>query len=71
MVRIKVIMPEIASAGYDALCGILELEFSQDGQIWQFYDVPETVWYALRQSKAVQTFFNTNIIGIYKSKRIS
>ncbi len=70
MKRIKVIMPEIASAGYDALCGILELEFLNDGQIWQFFDVPESVWYTFRKSEAVWAFYNTNIIGIYKARRI-
>lgn len=70
MKRNKMMMPGIVSAGYDALNEILELEFQQDGQIWQFYDVPENVWYAFRKTEAVQTFYHTCIIGKFRAEQI-
>ncbi len=68
--RMKVIMPEIASAEYDVLCGVLELEFVRDGHVWRFTDIPEDVWYAFCKTDVAQTYLLTNIIGIYPAKRI-
>lgn len=70
MNRSKTLMLGIASAGYDALCEILELEFSSDGQIWQFYDVPEHIWYEWRKTESALAFFHTNILGKYAAKQI-
>ena len=71
LTRIKTAMDGIASAGYDALYAILELEFIPDGQVWQFYDVPEQVWYAWRNTESCISFFHTNIAGKYRAKQIS
>lgn len=70
MKRFKIAMDGIASAGYDALCAVLELEFLTDGQVWQFYDVPECVWYEWRNTEAALAFFHTNIAGKYRSELI-
>lgn len=70
MKRIKIAVAGITSAGYDALCEVLELEFLSDGQVWQFYDVPEGVWYEWRKTEAAVSFFHTNIAGKYHSKLI-
>ena len=35
----------IKSAGYDAQQQMLEIEFANNGQIWQFDNVPEDIWY--------------------------
>ena len=68
--RIKVIVPEIANAEYDVLCGVLELKFMRAGHVWRFFDVPESVWYAFCKVDMAQAYFITNIIGIYPAKRI-
>lgn len=70
MTRSKTVIEGIASAGYDALCAILELEFCSGGEIWQFYDVPEQVWYEWRRTEAAQSFFHTHISGRYVAKQI-
>lgn len=70
MQRLKMIMAGIASAGYDALCAVLELEFLPDGQVWQFYDVPECVWYEWRNTEAAAAFFHTHIAGKYRAEQI-
>ena len=38
----------IKSAGYDAQQQMLEIEFANNGQIWQFDNVPEDIWYRFR-----------------------
>ena len=39
----------IKSAGYDAQQQMLEIEFANNGQIWQFDNVPEDIWYRFRK----------------------
>lgn len=70
MTRTKTMIPGISSAGYDALCAILELEFISDGEIWQFYDVPEYIWYEWRQSREAAAYFHTYIAGRYEARHI-
>ncbi|MCH5275220.1 MAG: KTSC domain-containing protein [Lachnospiraceae bacterium] len=70
MRRIKTMIPGISGAGYDALYAILELEFLPGGEIWQFYDVPEQVWYEWRQSKEAVVYFHTHIAGRFAARKI-
>ena len=63
-------IPGIVSAGYDALCAVLELEFFPDGDIWQFYDVPEQVWYEWRSSRETVIYFHLHILGKYAARQI-
>ena len=68
--RTRTVMTAIFSAGYDALCAILELEFLPDGQVWQFYDVPEHIWYDFKKSESADIFFHANIAGQYAARQI-
>ena len=70
MIRSKTMIPGIVSAGYDALCAVLELEFFPDGDIWQFYDVPEQVWYEWRSSRETVIYFHLHILGKYAARQI-
>lgn len=70
MTRIKTMIPGISGAGYDALCAVLELEFVSGGEIWQFYDVPEQIWYEWRQSREAIVYFHTRIAGRFTARRI-
>lgn len=60
----------IASAGYDALCAILELEFTRTGQVSQFYDVAEDVWYGLKYADFPDRYFQRRIRGRYPERRL-
>ncbi len=60
----------IAAAGYDAQCALLEIEFTQGGQIWQYVDVPEETWYRFRSEEGPDMFFHRHIKGYYDEKRI-
>ena len=70
MIRTKTMIPGISSAGYDALCAILELEFLPNGEVWQFYDVPEYIWYEWRQTKEAAVYFHTHIVGRYEARHM-
>lgn len=70
LVHSKIVMEGLESAGYDALCQILELEFSSDGQVWQFYDVPEAIWYEWRNANDMKTYYHNCIMGKYISRFI-
>lgn len=43
MNRREIVSSMILSAGHDTKESILEIEFS-DGEIWQYFDVPEAEW---------------------------
>ena len=60
--------PVIASAGYNAQCELLEVEFVQNGKILQYANVPEEIWYQFRQERCPEAFFHKYIKGIYREK---
>ena len=60
----------IASAGYDAQCELLEVEFCQDGQIWQYFSVPEDIWYQFKREVNPEVFFHRYIKGCYTECRV-
>ena len=51
--------PMIRSAGYDAQRQVLEMEFASDGQICQFDNVPEEIWYRFRSHHLPALIFPT------------
>lgn len=59
----------LLSIGYDASLSILEIEF-KTSQIWQYYDVPESLWYEFENSGSKGKFFWANIRGKYSENRI-
>lgn len=60
----------IASAGYDAQCELLEIEFGCDGQIWQYLEVPEDIWYRFKFGVNPEQFFHRYIKGCYVEQRV-
>lgn len=70
MLRCRFTALTIASAGYDAQSTILEVEFARDGQIWQYFGVPEELWYRFRKESGPDVFFRRFIQGCYTEKRI-
>lgn len=68
MNRFRVHSNVIASAGYDALCAILEIQFVINGQICRYLNVPEHIWYGLRMAKSMEWYFQNNIMGRYEER---
>lgn len=62
--------PMIRSAGYDAQRQVLEMEFASDGQICQFDNVPEEIWYRFRSHQLPALFFQHFIMGHYPERKM-
>lgn len=71
MQRWKVASKFIASTGYDALCAVLEVEYLMDGQVRQYLDVPEYIWYALRAAPCPERYLHLYIVGKYEERTLS
>lgn len=61
----------IASAGYDALRAVMELEFTQTGSISRFHNVSEEIWYGLKKSDFPDKYFQRHIRGRYEEYRLT
>ena len=59
----------IASFGYEADNSTLEVEFNS-GAVWQYYDVPESVYYDMKNSDSLGKFFHANIKGQYPESQV-
>lgn len=59
----------IASIGYDASTSTLEIEFKSNGEVWQYYDFPESAYYELK-SGSIGKFFNANIRGKFRESKV-
>lgn len=71
MKRWKIASRMIASTGYDALCAVLEVEYLADGQVRQYVDVPEGIWYALKAAPCPEHYLHLHIIGKYQERNLS
>jgi KTSC domain len=69
MERFPVNSSNVASAGYDGPTATLEVEFN-NGNIYQYFDVPELVYEEFRQAASPGQFLNTNIKGAYRFARV-
>lgn len=58
----------IGSIGYEN--SILEIEFKSNGQVWQYFDVPEHVHHAMMSSDSKGKYFHSHIKGKYPESRI-
>lgn len=55
----------VASVGYDASTLTLEVEFTS-GSIYQYFDVPETVYQEFISSESVGAYLNQHIKNSYR-----
>lgn len=60
----------ITSFGYDLTNSILEIEFKSNGSIWQYFDVPESVYYEMKNADSCGKFFHANIKGEYTESQV-
>ncbi len=59
----------LKSVGYDRETNVLEIEFHSGG-VYQYLNVPESVFKALLNAASKGTYFHANIKERYKYKRI-
>jgi len=69
MERKNVISSNIKSIGFDPEDKILEIEF-HDGGIYQYFDVPQTIYNDLITAKSHGSFFHKHIKNNYRWKKI-
>ncbi|MBS1503775.1 MAG: KTSC domain-containing protein [Bacteroidetes bacterium] len=60
----------ILSFGYDQLNSILEIEFKSNGALWQYLNVPESIFLSMKTSTSYGQFFHSNIKGRFDELRI-
>lgn len=68
MERVYVDSSMIVSIGYKD--SILEIEFKSNGQVWQYFDVPEHVYLEMISSDSQGKYFHRNIKGQYSEARV-
>jgi len=56
--------------GYDKLNGTVEVEFVSNGQVWQYYDVPEITYNEVRFVSSIGSKFHHLIRNQFRSGRI-
>lgn len=60
----------ITSIGYDSSIAVLEIEFKSNSAVWQYYDVPESLYYEFRGSDSVGKFWHANIKGQFSENQV-
>ncbi|MDN5284163.1 MAG: hypothetical protein JWR38_437 [Mucilaginibacter sp.] len=58
------------SLGYDPTTKVLELEFRDNGGVWQYFGFPSAAYEKFIQSESLGHFFTTKIKGKYPELRI-
>lgn len=69
MNRTPVSSSNVASVGYDPNTLTLEVEF-KDGSVYQYFDVPETVYQELMRASSVGQFMHANIKNNYRYTKV-
>jgi len=69
MNRIPVSSSNIAAVGYDPKTQTLEVEFNS-GSIYQYFDVPQTIYAAVISAESVGKFFIAQIKGYYRYAKV-
>ncbi len=69
MDRIPVNSSNVAEIGYDSTTMTLEVAF-RNGTVYQYFDVPETVYQELMRAGSVGQFLNQNIKNNYRYAKV-
>ena len=60
----------LRSVGYDMHSSILEVELAESGWIYEYYDVPFSVFEELMAAESKGSYFNEFIKDIYAAQRM-
>lgn len=69
MFRCKFTAITIISAGYDPQRALLEVKVARNGEVWQYQDVPEELWYRFKGDRDPDVFFRRYIQGCYAEQQ--
>jgi len=59
----------INSIGYDSNSSTLEIEFNS-GVVWQYFDIPESLWFNFENTESKGKFFHREIKNQYNESRV-
>lgn len=62
----KIAAQNIKYAQYYPIRMVLEIQFYGDDNIYQYLDVPEDIWYGMRNVLNTDMYFNTKIMSKYE-----
>ncbi|HXB10798.1 MAG TPA: KTSC domain-containing protein [Bacteroidia bacterium] len=60
----------LQSVGYDPDNKILELEFRENGGVWQYFKLPLSVYRRFINSESLGNYFVTKIKGKYREMKV-
>lgn len=60
----------MSSYGYDIETSILEVEFKKNGAVWQYYDVPESIYWQMKSASSAGKFFLANVKSHYTEAQV-
>jgi hypothetical protein len=60
----------IRSVGYDLPSSVLEIEFVDGKGLYEYYDVPLSVYSRLMAAASIGAYFNENVRDLYVSEKI-
>lgn len=60
----------ITSIGFDPNTSTLEIEFSKNSAVWQYYNFPESTYYEFIGSDSLGKFFLDHIKEQYSENRV-
>jgi len=69
MTRSAVNSSNVESIGYESNTQTLEVEF-KNGNIYQYFDVPEAIYDAMAKAESAGRFLIDNIKGVYRYARV-
>jgi hypothetical protein len=65
MERYAVSSSNLASIGYDPDSETLEVEFTKNGKVYEYYNVPQFMYDRLMEASSHGVFFNAEIRNAY------
>ncbi len=69
MKRRSLTSSSLASVGYDPDKRVLEIEF-RDGQVYEYFDIPESLFTELLEAESSGRSFNVNIRDRFRFERL-
>lgn len=69
MNRDPVVSSNVESIGYSEDDQTLEIEF-KNGAVYQYFDVPENIYHALRDADSIGGYLAANVKGVFRYSRV-
>lgn len=71
MERMPIESSLIRAVAYDPTASVLEVEFTGEGHVYEYYDVPYSVFEELLHEESKGRYFNEHVKDLYAAERIA